>query len=186
MSILSALPTAEELKRLSLRAIVAYAFRAACRVRPMLRDSVEDEIIEKALSFGGQIVSAESFDHLNIAQAVDNMADITAATIELEPLALRIAARSIRLVAWGAYMVLNVIDSASSSERRLRDLERAAKASAAAGRAVCALDEPFRSRAIAATRRDYETLLKEFGVHEEGQMGEPIDASEKGILGPLF
>ena len=62
---MSDLPTIEQLQKLPLCAIAAYAERAARRVRPILHGVIEDSLVEKILSIVGNVASAENFDRLD-------------------------------------------------------------------------------------------------------------------------
>jgi len=180
---MTGLPTAEQLKKLPLRAIAAYTARAARRVLPELRGAVDDNIIEEALSLVENVASIEHLDLLDAASAA-----LVASRTVGEAISLRgrqdIAVLSIFSAACTAHLLLM-----SAFEQH-----RAGRYAASAGReaertardSVAALDEPMATAAAEAARTDYETLLKTFGEHETVVVGDPIDLSETSFLGALM
>ena len=176
------LPTIEELQKLPLRAIAAYAARAARRVRPVLRGVVDDGLVEEVLSIVESVVSAEDLDQLDASSAMFAASRIIGAS------------RSIQKSDSQAYAVMCLFDAARTAYSVLqcvdyphRESHYAAYAASAAECAAgdyVALDEPAATLAAKAARADYEMFLKTQGQHETVTVGRPIDLSGLGSIWP--
>lgn len=178
---MSGLPTPDQLRRLPLRAVVAYAVRAARRVGPLLKVRSLDESIEQALRFAEKVAQADSIEIDEVPRTLLAMAEITGSAISEEPSReRRLAAQCIRSAAWAAHMVVQYSEAEKSQNtspnpRVTRYAQHAVNAAARAGREVIALGEPDCTRAIQAIIRDYEILVEMAPEEAEIRLGNAID-----------
>jgi hypothetical protein len=190
------LPTEEELKRLPLRAFVAYSARCARRLQPLfgcLRNTADfaehEAAIEAAISIAEKFCRGEvgyaSFaaDDAALAIALDAAraanqayaaacAAAHAATINAN-IAASSAAFAVDSVAYASVLAAVLAASADIS-----DITAAYIARAAAFYTVDSADSN-------AARSDFDALLS-MNLGELPEFGPPIDPSEDGPLGPLW
>lgn len=180
------LPRADELARVPLRAMVAYAVRAARRVFPVLAESGVEENTENGLMFAELVVSNAQIHEIDLVRPLRTFAKLAEAKCIRSP-EDAIAAQCVRSAIWAAYNSVEYMKATNRQEhsRAVTFAERTAVAAARAGRQVVALEEPIRSNAISATIRDYENLRDLFGESDEVRLGEPIDLKGDSVLGPL-
>jgi hypothetical protein len=176
---MTSLPRAEQIERLTLRAIAAYAARAARRGSVVLRGAFEDELIEEPLRMTEKLASVRDLDQsdavasaLVTARVAQAMGALTTPQAKLAALCLTRAAGVVRCVLAAA--------PPSSPEWAPHYIARAAREAAKIpDTAARALGEPAATEAIDAARSDYEILLEEFGEHQDIVLGEPIDLSDE-------
>lgn len=186
MSEQPSLPTEDELKRLPLLAMVAYAVRCAKRAQPVLATipsfATHASAVEQAISF------AERFCIGNDLNAAPDAAERTAdAAGRAAGVARSFAGGSAVALAAGAAQAAAqaaaaVEDSWAQPDSADRVVRAASYAAGRAGRAVSA----DRCAAVsAAARADYDRLLSlSLGTYPDP--GQPIDPTETGPLGSLW
>lgn len=180
------LPTEDDLKRLPLLAIVAYAVRCARRALPVV-DAVPSfathgAAVKQAIFFVERFCAGED---LNVAPDAGERAATAAGRAAAVAQsfaggpALALAAGAAQAAAQAAAAVE---DSWADPASAVRAVRAATYAAGRAGRAVA----PDRSAAVnAAARADYDRLLGlNPGTYPE--LGQPIDPTENGPLGPLW
>lgn len=187
------LPTADELKTLPLRAMVAYAVRSARRVQPLY--GLAKEIphhekhmaaIEIALTLSEQFCRGEPIAVAYAARAAYAAADAAgyaaraAQTIVAAAKAAYAADDAARTVYAAAYFS----DQRRSSVHAIRVAAAYATATAAAGRVACVAANAVDDARLAA-RADYECLR---ALHPEPTpcLGTPLDPADRGPLGALW
>ena len=176
------LPTIEELQKLPLRAIAAYAARAARRVRPVLQGVVDDGLVEEILSIVESVVSAEDLGQIDASSAMFAASRIVGASQSIQISDSQILAVMCLVgTARTAYAVLQCVDN---PDRESRYVAYAASAAECAAGDYVALDEPAATLAAKAARADYEMFLKTQGQHETVTVGRPIDLSGLGSIWP--
>ncbi len=174
---MSELPTEEELSRLTLRAIVAYAARCARRVQPLFTtDNAEhiedvDRAIRVAEAFARGVTAPLTASAGHNAR---NVADVYAVR-EGRP------AREFR-EADPAYAAGDAAYAAAAAANGTRDA--AANAARDAARSTAYSVDDARTIDV-CIRRDYDFLAIHY-PRTEGIHGEPIDPSENGPLGTLW
>ncbi len=180
---MTGVPTAQELEKLPLRAIAAFAARAARRVEPELHGVIEDEILREALAIVENVASGETIDLPRPRLALVAAARVVEAAVPLDTRERHVAALAINSSALVAYAVLSGMSDPSKlryyAEYAAREAERAARRAARLGETV----------SLAATegaRADYETLLRLFGEHQTVVVGDPVDLSARSPLGALM
>ena len=160
------LPTVNDLEKLPLRALVAYASRAARRLCSVFRGDPTEATVKNALSLAEAVVSAEPIADVDIECLIGSAAEVVAVlgTVreDIEKYQAAFGFNAAR-TAWEVV----IIASGSCSTVRL-----AAKAADAAARAAELLDEPQVTCAIEDTHRDYVALLKRFGEQTNIVIGE--------------
>jgi hypothetical protein len=174
------------LQRLPLRAIAAYAARAARRVEPRLRGAIDCDIIEHAVSLLENVASSEHLDRLDVASALLAASRAAGAAVAAPAmLEIHLAANCITGAAMTAY---HILESTLEPPERV-ERHAAYAADAAEWMAACAddvLGELGAGAADAAAQKDYEILLKTFGEHDVVTIGDRIDLSETSLLGPIM
>jgi hypothetical protein len=173
------LPSVEELKQLPLRAIVAYATRCARRVVPLFEFAELKPRHKKDLKYA--ILVAEEFarGETNAEFSDSVRSDALSAAVHYADLSA--AVNAARAAADAAYAAVNAARAdaayAAYAARAAADAAYAAVYTTAARAAADA--------AYAAVYTDFKSLINlRLGRYPE--LGEPIDPSEKGPLGPLW
>ena len=181
------LPTAQQLGRLPLRAIAAYAARAARRAQTVLCGIIQENILEDAISIVEKTASLEKPDLPDAASAALANSHVMGAAISLKRPQEHHAVMSIHYATHTATLVLLVIqDLEKNRDREVRYAARAGQTAAkAAEGAVDALDQPMATAAASAAWKDYAALSKRFGEHDTVVVGEPIDLSDISFWGTL-
>jgi hypothetical protein len=182
--------TLQDLGELCMRATIAFAARCARRVRPGM-DELPDDFpdLDKALAtIDAAIVAAETYAQARISRYADAEATAQAA--------LQIAEAAYPYRRLGAYAAAHAAKAAAEAIRageRANDAIAMEVLAGAYGANRVALtdgtgqrqDEPTASRIKAAIFADFEVLRKLAGGTFR-DLGDPIDTSEGGPLGPLW
>jgi hypothetical protein len=173
------LPTARELEKLPLRALVVYAARTARRLSQDLRGVVSDEILDDALRLIETVSTAEPLGVVDKA-AVIRAAERVAGAYADAPDDLKSAERfrivfSVGHAAETAMFALLAATDPSGAPHWLKD---AADEAERAVRALEVLGGGGASAAREAARRDYDILVRKYGKHEEVVIGDPVDHFE--------
>ena len=162
------LPTAKELEKLPMRAIVAYVARTARRVSQEFRGVVADETLDEALRL---IESVSTTDHIGKIDpaAIFRASERVVAGYDAAPDYLKSTPRFrllFSLVQAGlaaAHAVEAVLDPNNAGHQ----IKRAALAAERAVRPIQGLNSVAAGAAREAARRDYELLFLQFGEHHQ-------------------
>jgi hypothetical protein len=173
-----------ELGQLTLRANVAYAVRCARRIRPCFTLPAETpQRQEQTAAVDSAIRLAEDF--CRTLPSASGPASSAART------AGEVAEATCTFTRFAGYAAMHAVEAAAFATEAARApedhlLHQVVAASYAAGRVVTSNADRFTlDIVLAALRHDLETLLTlSHGTLEE--LGEPIDPSEGGPLGPLW
>jgi len=173
----SQLPNAEELAKLPLRAVVAYAARAVRRLSSELRGIVADEILDHAF----ETVNAVSTTQLSLAQldsaSVVSAAARVAGAYADTPAHMKTLRRfrAVFSVTDAALAAMNAIEATASPINVRSQMKNAANAALRAVRVVEMLDQEVARVMRLAAKQDYNLLLRKYGEHDEVIEGDPID-----------
>lgn len=183
-------PTAEDLKNLPLRMVVALGARCAVRVRPLYWGGGQD-----ATALDRALHAAEKFLGSSASTAT-NRPDVDSVADGVPDVAQRRAVDAVRHVVL-SYTAATLGEWEEAVRGSLNAVVAAANAAAAyaARHTIPArardADEPIQDasgRLVAAAASDFEHLLKLSGERREplGEMGDPVEISEDGPLGLLW
>ena len=170
------LPTARELEKLPMRAVVAYASRTARRLSADLRGVVPDELLDKMfetldpVSKNYLIRGSDEASALNAAR--DIIAAYAAAPSDLQSLKKFLIVFSILDAAFAA---MGTVVAAVDPDTICHRMKSVAKAAEKAARHIRVLEPAAVATATAAARQDYELLLRQYGEHNKAIIGGPID-----------
>lgn len=170
------LPTAEDLEKLTLRAVVAYAARTARRLSNELRGTVPDEILDQALR------AVESVTRTNVIVELDKAAVIRAAErvtaayanapADLKSLEkFRIVFSLVHAAEAAMFALLAVTDTANARQK----MKNAVKEALRSVEPIEVLCDSAATIMREAARQDYNILLLKYGDHEGVVVGEPVD-----------
>lgn len=179
------LPTRDELMKLPLGAIVAYAVRCARRVQPLYgRAAGVAELPKHEAAVAGAISLAEEFCLSHVVSAAYDAAyhARTAADTADAKDAARAAAAAARAAAYAFDLPKSAVYDRSVYASRVA-AEAADGAEAAARAAAHASDGA--GAAEAAARADFDRLLN-LNQGTYPKLGQPFDPTENGPLGPLW
>jgi hypothetical protein len=168
------LPTAKELERLPLRALVAYATRSLKRLRPELRGAVDDHIVDRLIADADAVCTDPLIGHLNNAEITRTAAQLVEAMTAIDSRQKMMIALAFTRLATAAEMVIETVKYPTTARRCIT---RAADAVQKAVHVVELLADSERvkmSGAIRAARRDYEVLLEAYGEHDTVLIGDPV------------
>ncbi len=166
------LPATQELEKLPLRAVVAYASRTARRVSSELRGMVPDDVLDESLQLIEAVTTTADVRVVDPAAVVQS-AERVAAAYASAPEEIKSLAkfRIVFPITQAAIAAMSTCQAAIDPANTPLYMKRTVEAARRAARAVEALDDAC---ATAAARRDYETLLAEYGEHKEPIVGGPI------------
>lgn len=166
------LPTVEELERLSVRAVVAYAARTARRLSSELKGIVANDIMDNTLRLVEKVLTADPIGEGDKTLVI-RAAECVAAAYHEAPASVKSPEKSLfvfSLVQVALAAMHGVLAAEDRSNARLH-MNRAARCAQQAVRPIQALNGKAASKAAEAARQDYDLLLQEYGEHEEVVVG---------------
>jgi len=173
---MTTLPSTGELKKLTLRALAAYAASCARRGSGALHGVLEEEIIESPLRIAERVASsATPIPRVSIA-ILDAALGVTRIFSAVPPGKKR---AGLCLVALSSVIVgiheagRNLVDTNSPGFARRMYL-RSIRSAVNIAKWAVPIDGPT-EEAVHAARHDYEVLVQAYGKHEEVVLGEPVD-----------
>lgn len=172
-------PTAEELAKLPMRAVVAYAGRNARRLSRELRGVVAEDILDDLLGLVDSVSTASVVSELEqtpLAIAAQRLTDSYAAASD-EMKSLRKFHMVFSLVN-ATLAAIRVIEAVVRPQGASRPMKSAAKRAHRTVWRLDALKESAARAARQAARQDYEILLSVYGEHDEVILGDPVDCFE--------
>jgi hypothetical protein len=175
------LPSSQELEKLTLRAITAYAVRFARRASVVLAGAADAEVIAAPLRIASKVASEQVLDRSDDAAAARSGAAVAGAMGQLTCGEQAMAALCLVDVAMVVVAVFEAMHSGAKPGWPEGERARAAKhASKCAGRAARAIGGNAESvEILEAARAEYAILLKHFGEHQGVDLGEPVDLSDE-------
>jgi hypothetical protein len=170
------LPTPDELERLPLRAVVAYAARTARRVSFALRGVVAEEILDHLLELIDAVSTTSLIVDLRrapLANAVERLAEAYGAA----PAGAKSPEKFLIVfsLVHAALAAMSALEAAVDPSSARRQMKSAAKEAQRTARQVRALDDELAGLAAEAARQDYEILLRVYGEHDEVVIGDAVD-----------
>jgi hypothetical protein len=175
------LPTAAQLEKLPLRAVVAYAARNARRLSSELRGIVADEVLDRVLQLVESVSTIDpiaNVDKVSVIRAAERITGAYAdAPNSLKSLKrFRIVFSLAHAATAAAFAILAAARSGNASFERTIVAQEAQYAV----HPVEALSRKAARAAMAAARYDYDVLLRKYGEHEEIVVGEPVHCFDVG------
>jgi hypothetical protein len=175
-----------ELKQLPLFALLAYAARCARRVYPLFRLNAGNpearlcqQAIESAIRLTEELASGNSVDPAQLCVAEEGTVRAVVVASEMMPPDERAAYAA--NAAYAAISAAKALLEAYHSDNPEAEAERVADAAAIARDAANSADE----RVAHAAELDWDMLRRMF-LGKYPDVGEPVEATETGILGALF
>ena len=167
---------ADDLQKLTIRAIVAYAARVARRVSRGLRGVVATELLENALRLIEAVAADASIDEIDaasIAWAGHRVAEAYAEAPTRKRTDLRFEA--VVTLVQGVFTVYWASRAISCPQARsLGYRRRAANAAERSVRYIRLLEPDQAAADLGAARDDYEVLLRQYGEHADLVPGVPV------------
>jgi len=170
-----ALPTAKDLQKLTLRAIVAYAVRTTRRLCAELREKIGHELFDDSLRLISAVTTAnriQDIDGPSVILAAGRIFEAYASLPESEKSAQRFL------------MVISVVHSAEVAvfarlavrhpNRARHWTENAAQEAEWVSRYMQIICGGMAQTLIEDACKDYEILLQEYGQHSEVVIGDPV------------
>lgn len=173
------LPSSEELEKLTLRALVVYTARSARRVCAMFRGIIADEILDEELRLLDSVSTTLIISGLDQTSMISASERVVAA-YRAAPADMKSVARNQLLfsLVQAALSACYAIEAAADPKNARLQMERAARAAQRAVSPIESLSISVANEAIEAARRDYDSLLRKYGEHNEVVIGDPLDHSE--------
>jgi len=174
------LPTAEELEKLPMRGVVAYAARTARRLSSALRGVVADDILDQLLRLVDTVSTTNLIGEVEqhpVAIAVQRLAEAYAAAPS--GMTSRETFRAVFSLTHAALAAMHAIEAAVHPARARHEMKSAAKEAQRAVRAIEALENTAASAAAEAARQDYQMLVRVYGEHDEVIIGDPLDCFDR-------
>jgi hypothetical protein len=171
----TSLPTVDELKKLPIRAIVAYAARNARRIAQEFRGIIGDAILDEALELTESVGTADLICEIDASSVVSAAQRVVAAFAEA-PESMKTAQKLLLLFSQvqAGMAAMDAILAAKQPSYAPRLMETIAANAQRGSQSILALDNQAANAAKEAARRDYDILLKEYGQHKEVILGEPV------------
>lgn len=169
------LPTAEQLERLPLRAVVAYAGRNAQRLGSGLRGVVANEVLDYLFQEIESVYSTHRSSEAD-KESIVRAAEKLVAAYEDAPMGLKSLAnlRIVFCLGHAATAAELALVAAAHPEDASFERKHAADEAQRTVRPIEGLSKKDADAMTEAARRDYETLVREYGEHEDVVIGEPI------------
>lgn len=170
------LPTAKELEKLPMRAVVAYAARTARRVSSELRGIVADDILDDALRLVDTVSTTYLIGEVDQASVI-RAGERVAAAYAAAPDGMKSIDKFYLVFSLiqAALAATSAIEAALNPSSARHQMKSAAQEAQRAVRPIEALSSGAASAATEAARRDYDILLRKYGEHDEVVIGDPID-----------
>ena len=185
-SIMPVVESPTELKQLPLLALLAFAARCARRVSPLFRldpqhpDATEcQQAIETAIRLTEELAAGIDVDFVELGDAEEGAVRAVVVASELLPADERAAFAA--NAAYAAVSAAKAVLEASTGDNIDEEAERVAEAASIARDSAVSADE----RVERAAHLDWEMLHRMF-LGRFPDFGEAVEASETGMLGPLF
>lgn len=174
------LPTVEDLEKLPLRAVVAYAARTARRLSSELSGIVADEVLDRALRMVEAVSTTDLIEEVDKAAVICAAEQVTAAYADA-PANLKSLERfrivfSLTHAAEAAMFALLAANDPASADRWMK---HAAKEAQRAVAPIAVLNRRDIILMTEAARQDYYTLLRNYGEHEKVIIGESVHCFDK-------
>ena len=172
------LPTSEDLTKLPLRAIVAYAVRTARRISFELRGVVAEHLMDELLCLVETALTTESIagaDKTLVLVAADHVAAaFTAAPVSVQSAEKALLIFSLVQASLTAmHAVLAVEDSKNARSH-------AKKAAECAQKTASPIKSLGNETALQAAQQDYASLVRAYGEHDDIVLGEPVHCFDTG------
>jgi hypothetical protein len=169
------LPTAEQLEKLPLRAIVAYAARNARRLSSKLRGIVPDQVLDEVLQLMESVSTFNPIGEVDKRAVTRSAERITSAYVDApEDLKSLKTFRIVFALSHAATTAAFALIAAADPVRANPERKVAAEEAQQTVRPIDVLQKKAADAARSAARRDYDILVREYGEHEEVVVGEPI------------
>jgi len=167
------LPKAKSLEWLPLRAVAAYAARTARRLSIELRGLISDDVLDNVLDRTDQAHSTPFLSEIDISQLMNAIADLYDELKVLEHTHVNAHLAGL-CIARSATVARMLVDAGLDPTRAKYHMGRAVKK---AEKSVSAIDSLSSGAAAAreAACRDFEILSKEYGLHDDVVIGDPVD-----------
>jgi hypothetical protein len=170
------LPTSEDLKKITMRGVLAYAARIVRNLTVALRSVIDDATLDDVLVRVDTIWATRVVDNdarVSLIRAAQRVAAAYAAAPEVEK-----SLDNFRIVFSLTHLALSASHVAAAIDAPDRAHKEIIPAVREAERAVRGIRVLEKSRAIAAAEaawRDYEIILREYGRHEDATIGSPVE-----------
>jgi hypothetical protein len=176
----ASLPTAMELERFPMRAVVAYAARTARRVSAEFRGIVADDILDDALRLVDSVTTTHLLGEIDWASVVRASERVVAA-YDAAPAGMQSIEKDFLMfsVVQAALAAMHALLAAADPSNARHQMKRAATAAQRAVAPIQALSSGAASSAREGARRDYEILLQEYGEHDEVIIGDPVSCFDQ-------
>ena len=170
------LPTAKELEKLPMRAVVAYASRTAHRISSEFRGIISDDILDDALRVIDSVSMPHRLGEVDAASVIRANERVIAAYVTA-PLSMKSEEkfRMLFSLVHAALAAMNALLAAANPSITSRQMERVADAAQRAVRPLECLNGEAAIEAKKAARRDYDILLWKYGEHDGVIIGDPVD-----------
>jgi hypothetical protein len=180
----NSLPTAEELKRLTMRAVVAYTARTARRLSSAFRGLVPDQVVDDALRYLEHVAVANSVHDINQAEII-HAAERLVAAYEAAPDNVKSIKKFYIVFSFvqAAVAATHAVEAFQHPEKAEYEMRQLVSAAEHAIRPIRALEESAAASATEAARNDYAVLIKLYGSHDKVEFGEAIDCFDRNENG---
>jgi len=169
------LPTAKELEKLPLRAVVAYAANNAHRVTSQLRGIVPDDILDDAFRLIDNVATVPLIAELDQASIIRASERVVAAYAGAQEGMKSVQMhRTLFSLVQAALAATHAVQAAADPENAQYQMARAAVAAVRGARPAETLGGEMAIAAVNAGRRDYDALLRQYGQRDEVVVGDPI------------
>ncbi len=174
------LPTAEQLERLPIRALVAYAARTARCASLQLRGIVADDILDTALRLVEAVSTTRLISEIDPVSVVcagervaASYANVTIAKKSAQRFRMVLSVVQATLTAMYAQLAIENTDGSR------HQMARAAEAAQRTAHPIEYIRGKTGTAARKATREDYAILFRRYGEHRQVVIGEPVDCFEE-------
>lgn len=174
------LPTSEELERLPMRAVVAYAARTTRRLCLTLRNVIPDEILDETLQLLEALPNADLVRDVAPGSIMDAATRVTDAYMNA-PENVKSRGRFLVVFAVGhaAMAAEHLLQAALYPSEARYQMKRVATEAQRTVRLIGVLEKEAAPKAAQAACQDYEILLRTYGQHDQVRIGDSVDCFDQ-------
>jgi hypothetical protein len=172
----TSLPTANDLEKLPLRAVVAYAARTARRVSAEFRGIVADDVLDEALRLIDDVTTTHLLADVD-AVSVVRASECVVAAYEAAPAEMQSTRKNYLVFSFvqAALAATSVIEAARGPSKAWHQRKRAAREAQLAVDPIRSLEGEAAIATFKSAREDVDLLVGNYGKHDEVVIGPPID-----------
>jgi hypothetical protein len=165
------LPTPRDLEKLTLRSIVAYAARTVHRLNAEIESDIPRQVLDDLVARIESVYTSVFMGEVDGAALLFAASRVPGIMRSIRDTSKKRFALSFTRVAMAAHVALRANEDPTQLDRCTKYAAREANR---AVRSIEALHSKSAREAVQAARRDYNSLIAEYGEHDAAVIGDPV------------